>query len=61
MNDNIFDEITADLRRDRMADAWAKYGRYVIGSAVALVLIVAGVTGYAALGHWAARSGICPL
>ena len=49
MNDNIFDEITADLRRDRMADAWAKYGRYVIGSAVALVLIVAGVTGYAAL------------
>ena len=49
MNDNIFDEITADLRRDRMADAWAKYGRYVIGSAVALVLIVAGITGYAAL------------
>ena len=43
MNDNIFDEITADLRRDRMADAWAKYGRYVIGG-VAAVLIVAGVT-----------------
>ena len=42
MNDNIFDEITADLRRDRMADAWAKYGRYVIGGAVALVLLVAG-------------------
>lgn len=46
MNDNIFDEITADLRRDRMADAWAKYGRYIIGVAVAIVVLVAGVTGY---------------
>lgn len=49
MNDNIFDEITADLRRDRMADAWAKYGRYVIGTAVGIVLLVAAVTGYGAL------------
>jgi hypothetical protein len=49
VNDNIFDEITADLRRDRMADAWAKYGRYLIGLAVAIVLVVASVTGYATL------------
>lgn len=48
MNDNIFDEITADLRRDRMADAWAKYGRYIIGGAVGIVLLVAAVTGYGA-------------
>jgi len=46
VNDNIFDEITADLRRDRMAGAWAKYGRYIIGVAVAIVVLVAGVTGY---------------
>jgi len=49
VNDNIFDEITADLRRDRMADAWAKYGRYVIGGAVAIVLTVASVIAYTAL------------
>ncbi|MCH1542069.1 MAG: tetratricopeptide repeat protein [Alphaproteobacteria bacterium] len=49
MEDNIFDEITADLRRDRMAGAWAKYGRYVIGLAVAIVMLVAGVIGYDAL------------
>lgn len=49
MNDNIFDEITADLRRDRLADAWAEYGRYVIGLAVGIVLSVAAVTGYGAL------------
>ena len=48
MNDNIFDEITADLRRDRMVDAWANYGRYVIGGAVIIVLLVAGLTGFAA-------------
>ncbi len=49
MNDNIFDEITADLRRDRLADAWAEYGRYVIGLAVGIVLSVAAVTGYGVL------------
>lgn len=45
MEDNIFDEITADLRRDRLADAWTKYGRYVIGLAVAIVLLVASIIG----------------
>ena len=49
MENNIFDEITADLRRDRMAGAWAKYGRYIIGLAVAIVLLVAGMIGYDAL------------
>lgn len=48
MNDNIFDEITADLRRDRIADAWVNYGRYVIGGAVSIVLLVASLTGYVA-------------
>ena len=49
MNDKIFDEITADLRRDRMADAWVKYGRFVIGGAVGIVLLVAAITGYGAM------------
>lgn len=45
MDDNIFDEITADLRRDRLSEAWDKYGRYIIGGAVAIVAIVALVIG----------------
>lgn len=49
MEDNIFNEITADLRRDRMANAWSKYGRYIIGLAVVIVLLVASVIGYDAL------------
>ena len=41
MEDNIFDEITADLRRDRLSQAWDKYGRYIIGTAVGIVLVIA--------------------
>lgn len=48
MNDNIFDEITADLRRERLADAWTKYGRYVIATAVGIVLLVAMIIGIGA-------------
>lgn len=49
MDDNIFDEITADLRRDRLSEAWDKYGRYIIGTAVCIVVIVAlsiGISSY---------------
>lgn len=45
MDDNIFDEITADLRRDRLSDAWHKYGRYIIGAAVGLVLVISASIG----------------
>ena len=35
---DIFKEVEEDLRRDQAAKAWKKYGVYVIGAAVALVL-----------------------
>jgi hypothetical protein len=35
---DIFKEVDEDLRRDQAAKAWDKYGVYVIGAAVALVL-----------------------
>lgn len=41
MDDNIFDEITADLRRDRVSEAWSKYGRYIIAAAVGIVVVIA--------------------
>lgn len=42
---DIFDEVTAELRRDNMSAAWDRYGRYVIGGAVAIVVVVAAVVG----------------
>jgi len=38
---DIFKEVDEDLRRDQAARLWAKYGRYVIGAAVAVVLATA--------------------
>ncbi len=40
---DIFDEVSAELRRDNMGAAWSKYGRYIIGAAVAIVVLVAAV------------------
>lgn len=38
---DIFKEVDEDLRRDRAAKVWKKYGPYVIGAAVAVVLATA--------------------
>ncbi len=38
---DIFKEVDEDLRRDQAAKVWKKYGAYVIGAAVALVLATA--------------------
>lgn len=42
----LFDEIDAELRSDRMKAAWDRYGVYVIGAAVAIVVFVAVSTYY---------------
>ncbi len=38
---DIFKEVDEDLRRDQAAKVWKKYGAYLIGAAVALVLATA--------------------
>lgn len=43
---DIFDEINTELRRDKIRDVWDKYGLYVVGLAVAIILFVAGSSGY---------------
>lgn len=46
---DIFEEVSAELRRDRMSAAWDKYGRYVIGLAAAIIALTAitiGASGY---------------
>ena len=42
---DIFTEVDEDLRRERVQELWKKYGNYVIGAAV---LIVVGTAGFVA-------------
>ena len=41
---DIFNEVEEDLRRDRAARLWKKYGYYVLAAAVAIVAATAGWT-----------------
>ncbi len=43
---DIFREIDEELRQEKFEKLWREYGRYVIAGAVAVVLAVAGVTGW---------------
>jgi len=45
---DIFKEVDEDLRRDNAAKVWKKYGAYMVGAAVAVVLAVAGVQAWRA-------------
>ena len=35
---DVFDEVDEELRRDRAEKLWKKYGAYVMGAAVAIVV-----------------------
>ena len=43
---DIFHEVEEDLRRDQAAAIWKKYGTYIIGLALVLVLAVAAHWGW---------------
>ena len=43
---DIFREIDEELRQEKFQKLWREYGRYVIGGAVAVVVAVAGVSGW---------------
>lgn len=44
--DNIFREIDEELRSDRMRALWRRFGPFVIGAAVAIVVLVAANEGW---------------
>ncbi len=46
MQDSLLREIDDELRQERYAKLWKKYGAYVIAAAVALVVAVAGYKGW---------------
>ena len=43
---DIFREIDEELRQERAQQLWRRYGKYVIGGAVAVVLAIAAYTGW---------------
>jgi hypothetical protein len=43
---DLFREIEEDLRRDQVKQLWEKYGIYVVGLAVAIVLVAAIIVGW---------------
>jgi len=45
-NETIFREVDEELRGDRMRRIWKRFGPYVIGAAVAIVLLVAANEGW---------------
>jgi hypothetical protein len=38
----IFREVDEDVRKDQALRAWSTYGRFVIGTVVAVILVTAG-------------------
>jgi hypothetical protein len=43
---DIFREIDEELRRDNLLKLWSKYGRYVLGLAVAAVIVAGGAVAW---------------
>ncbi|MGE3230315.1 MAG: tetratricopeptide repeat protein [Hyphomicrobium sp.] len=41
-NDALFREVGEELRREQFAKLWERYGTYIIGLAVAVVVVIAG-------------------
>lgn len=48
VQDSLFREIEEDLRQEHWAKLWKRYGNYVVGAVLALVLSVAGYQGWRA-------------
>jgi hypothetical protein len=44
--DNIFREVDEDMRREQMAALWDKYGAYILGAALLIVVFVGGYNMY---------------
>ena len=43
---DIFREVDEELRRDNFAKLWTRYGHYIVGLAVLIILATAAVTGW---------------
>ena len=46
MSEEIFSEIEEDLHKERMKRLWSKYGKFLIGGALAIIILVGGWQSY---------------
>lgn len=46
MSDQLIREVDEDLRRERYEKLWARYGVYLVGAAIAIVLATAAIVGW---------------
>lgn len=44
--DNFIEEVDEELKRERYAELWRKYGRFVVGAVLLMVIAVAGSMGW---------------
>lgn len=44
--DNFIEEVDEELKRERYQDLWRKYGRYLVGAVLLVVIAVAAVVGW---------------
>jgi hypothetical protein len=52
---DVFQEVDEELRRDKAAELWKRYGNYVLGAAVAIVV---GTAGYVAWRDYSHRQAV---
>lgn len=44
--DNFIEEVDEELKRERYAELWRKYGKFVVGASLLIVIAVAGIMGW---------------
>ena len=45
-DDSLFREVDEEVRQEQFKKLWARYGKFVIGLAILVILVVAGVEGW---------------
>ncbi len=52
---DIIREVDEEIRREHWENLWKKYGKFVVGGAVAIVMVTAGIVGLRAFGEYRAE------
>ena len=44
--DNFIEEVDEELKREHYQELWRRYGRFVVGAVMLVVIVVAGAVGW---------------
>ena len=56
MSNEFINEVNQELHDERIVGLWKKFGRFIIGGCVLIIVSTAGVTGYSAYTKWVSKS-----